>query len=135
MGAQSSKKPVVDAAIKIPTTSGDFLRAWLEATKPIHKLTASEMNFAALLLKKREEIAKDLNSKDSALIEKLLFDKDMLATICQEAGIKSGHMQIMLRKMRLRGVLNGKRFNPLYVPVWRKDKPFRLLFLFLFNES
>jgi hypothetical protein len=122
------EEPLVDGMMVIPTKSKDFLRAWLEVMKPLHKLTPTEMNFAAVMLKKREEIAAKV--KDSAMVDKLLFDEDTRKILIEESGLSPSHVQIILKKMRNAGVLNGRRVNPTYIPIWKKGKPFKMLFVF-----
>lgn len=122
------EEPLIDGYMVIPTKSEEFLRAWLEIMRPMHKLTRTEMNFATVMLKKREEIATKV--KDNAMVDKILFDEDTKKAIMQEAGVSLSHAQIILKKMRNAGVLEGRKVNPTYIPIWTKGKPFRMLFVF-----
>lgn len=119
---------LVNGTTVIPTTSNEFIRAWLEVMKPLHKMTSKEMDYAAVLLKKREEIAKEVS--DQGLIDKLLFDEDTKEAVRIEAGVSQPHAKAILYSMKNKGVIVGKRISPRYIPLWKRGEPFRWVFMF-----
>ena len=132
MEGNAAKKPLVDGINTIPTNSDNFARTWLEIMKPFHKLTAREMDFAAAMLNRRKEIAESVS--DQSLVDKLLFNDETKESIRNEVGISRAYMQGILHKMRENGMINGRRFEPNFLPIWEKGKPFRMLFVFT-NED
>ena len=119
---------LVDGATKIPNTSDEFIRTWLEIMRPIHKHTPTEMDFTAVLLKKRYEIAEKVD--DPALVDKILFDEETKEIIRSEANISVSYMKIILHKLRQSGIIVEKRINLKYFPKWERGKPFRWMFIF-----
>lgn len=130
---EASHKPAVDGISIIPTSKDEFLRTWLEMMRPFHHLTPREMDFAAVMIAKREEIARDVT--DQAKIDKLLFEEETKEEIMALAGVSKTHMQMILRSMRANGVIQGRRFNPSYLPSWTPGKPFRMVFVFKISET
>ena len=122
------EEPTVDGITVVPNLSKDFLRAWLEVMRPVHNLTPKEMDFTAVLLKKREEIAKKV--KDQSMIDTILFGKEMKERIAEEAGISYDYMKGIMRNLKNNGVIQGNRVDPKYLPSWTAGKPFRWLFIF-----
>lgn len=127
-----SRKPAVDGMVIIPTTNSNFIRTWLEVMRPIHHLTPKEMDFAAIMLEKRYEIAANIANpeKNQAMIDRLLFDDETKEAMREKAGIKKSHMQVILHKMRMSGVIEDKKFSENYIPAWTPGKPFRLAIIF-----
>lgn len=128
MSENSQKKALADGLVIIPTTSNNFLRSWLELMKPFHHLAPREMDFAAILLAKRYEISKSVSNQN--MIDKLLFEEEMRNSIMEEAGVTKAHMQVILRKLRESGLLEGKKVARAYIPAWTEGKPFRMVFVF-----
>ena len=125
---EEPKKRTVDGMTVIPSTSDNFLRAWLEIMRPLHNLTSKEMDYAAVLLKKRYRIAQEVT--DQGMIDKLLFDEEVREDIRKEAGVSPSHAKAILYSMKRKKVIIGKKVNPMYIPVWTKGEPFRWMFLF-----
>ena len=125
-------KKTVDGITVIPSTNDNFIRAWLEIMRPLHKMTSKEMDYAAIMLKKRYIIANEVS--DQGMIDKLLFDEETKEIIRNEAGVTPSHAKAILYSMKKKGVIKGKTVNPKFIPSWRKGEPFRWMFLFK-NES
>lgn len=125
---EEPKKKSIDGVTVVPSTSDNFLRAWLEIMRPLHKMTSKEMDYAAVLLKKRYEIAQDVT--DQGKIDKLLFDEDTKEDIRIESGVSQSHAKAILYSMKRKGVIVKKRVNPMYIPAWKRGEPFRWMFLF-----
>ena len=133
MEQETPRKPAADGISIIPTTSDTFLRAWLEVMRPLHGLAPSEMDFAAVLLAKREEIAKDV--RDPGMIDKILFEGETRKQLMELAGVKKAHMDTILHKLRKSGVIEGRRVNPTFIPAWTRGKPFRMVFIFKNDDT
>lgn len=125
---EEPKKRTVDGMTILPSTSDDFLRAWLEVMHPIHRMTSKEMDYAAILLKKRYKIAEEVS--DQSMIDKILFDEETKEIIRKEAKVSQSHAKAILYSMKKKGVIDKKRVNPQYLPVWERGKPFRWVFVF-----
>jgi predicted transcriptional regulator len=132
MEDNTAKKPLFDGRTTIPTTSENFARTWLEVMRPFHKLTAREMDFAAAMLNKRHELAETI--ADQGNNDKILFNDETKESLRNEIGISRAYMQGILHKMRECGMITGRRFEPKFLPEWKKGKPFRTLFIFT-NEA
>lgn len=131
-----SRKPAIDGMVIVPTTNSNFIRTWLEVMRPFHHLTSKEMDFAAVMLEKRYEIASKIANpdKNQAMIDRLLFDDETKEAIRTKVGITKSHMQVILHKMRTSGVIEDKKFSENYIPTWTPGKPFRMAIIFK-NEN
>lgn len=125
-------KKVVNGTTVVPSTNENFIRAWLEVMRPLHKMTPKEMDYVAILLEKRAIIANEVN--DQGMIDKLLFDEETKEIVRKKAKVSSSHAKVILYNLKKKGVIKGKRMNPMYIPIWEKGKPFRWMFVFK-NES
>ena len=128
MAKGEEPKPSIDGLTIVPTSSKNFLRAWLEVMRPLHGLTQKEMDFAAILLQFRYDIAKKVS--DPAMVDTILFDKEKKEDIANAAGISQSYMKMFLKRLRANGVIEGKRISLKYLPDWTPGKPFRWLFVF-----
>ena len=128
--SEEIRKPLADGLANIETTNSNFLRFFLEVMRPWHHLAPREMDFAAALLAKRFEIAKTFKNKADPSIDKLLFEEETKEEVMKKVGVAKAHMQVILRRLRENGVLEGKRVSPKYIPNWTEGKPFRMVFVF-----
>ena len=128
MESSAKGKKVADGGMKIPCKSSEFIRAWLEIIRSVHKLTPKEMDVAAKLIEKRFELARDI--KDQALIDKALFDKSTKGEIARASGVSMQHFKMVLHRLRERGIVVGNTVDMKYLPDWQPGKRFRWLFVF-----
>ena len=128
MARGEEPKKSIDGITVVPTSSRDFLRAWLEVMRPLHGLTPKEMDFAAVLLQFRYNIAKKV--EDPAMVDTILFNKDKKDEIAKAAGISTSYMKILMNRLRTAGLIKNRRFVSQYTPDWTPGKPFRWLFIF-----
>ena len=124
----TEKKKLVDGGMVVPNRNSEFIRAFLEITKPYHKLSAREMDVAAVFIRRRYTIAAETSNADH--IDKILFNKDTKKSVAAEAGITMDHFKTVLYKMRKHNVIQGNIINPTYLPNWQQGKPFRYMFIF-----
>lgn len=122
------RKIAVDGAMRIPCKSSEFIEAWLEVMRPIHRLSPKEIEIAAAIIKKRNEFAQSVS--DKSLINKLLFNKETKESIVRETNITMTHFKTILHKLRDKGLINGNMINPIYLPDWSPGRPFRWMFIF-----
>lgn len=122
---EEPKERKVDGLVNLETDN--FLRGFIELMRPLHKMTSREMDYAAAMLKVREEIAKEVTDQNK--IDKLLFDDEVREFIRKEAKVKPDYAKALIYGMRRKGFIVGKRINPMYIPSWEKGKPFRLMFV------
>ena len=128
MNEEQQKRPSADGLVRIPTTNSNFLRSWLEVMKPFHHLAPREMDFAAMLLMKRHEISKEVTNQN--LIDKLLFERETMEELMNNSGLTRAHVQVILRRLRESGLLEGKKVSKSYIPKWTEGTPFRMVFVF-----
>lgn len=128
MARGEEPKKSVDGITIVPTSSKDFLRAWLEVMRPLHGLTQKEMDFTAVLLQFRYDIAKKVS--DPSMIDTILFSKEKKDEIAAAAGISLSYMKMFMKRLRANGIIEGKKIAPKYLPDWVPGKPFKWLFVF-----
>ena len=92
----TEKKKLVDGGMVVPNRNSEFIRAFLEITKPYHKLSAREMDVAAVFIRRRYTIAAETSNADH--IDKILFNKDTKKSVAAEAGITMDHFKTVLYK-------------------------------------
>ena len=125
---EETKRPLIMGTTTIPNKSSEFFRAWLEVMRPLHNLASKEMDFAAALLSKRYELAK--NIKEDRLIDRTLFSVETKKEVASSLDISYSYMQYILKKMRECGMLQGKSFSPTFLPPFREGEVARWLFIF-----
>ena len=125
--AQGTK--LVDAALRVPCTEETFVRRWFEILKPIHKLTAKEMDVAIEFVKTYKVLKERI--PDERKLNKVLFSKETKDEICERLGMKPPHLRTVMQQLRRREIiLEGNELNHRYVPDYVPGSVFRLMFLF-----
>lgn len=121
-------KKTIDGITIVPTPESNFMRVWLEVLRPLHRLTQREMDYAAVLLNKRNEISKKV--RDPRMVDVLLFNKDTKEEVAKEAGVSKEYAKTVLKKLRTVGIVEGKKVSEKYIVKWTPGESFRWLFRF-----
>lgn len=112
----------------------NIFKLWLEFTRPMNKLSRSQINLLAFLLRNRYEMMKLIH--DEKEVESLLFSPENRAIMCEELGINKTTLITMLSVLRTRGVLfQNNTINPKYIPCIGEDSDtYKLIINFNINE-
>lgn len=119
--------------IRIPSSvSRDFFKHWLVVLKPYHKMTDKEIDIVACFLRKRYELGEKIS--DPELLDKFLMSEETKKEVREECGMPLSYFQVLMSRLKKRGVLVESRINPKFIPrIKRGDDNFQLLFLFDFS--
>jgi len=108
---------------KIKASNRQFFHYWVMLTDPLKKIPHMQRNMLSELLYYRSELLAQV--KNPSLVDQLLLEYETKGEICKTLNITRGRFAIELTKLRKRGVIIGKKLNPVYVPNFKKgDKEF-----------
>lgn len=119
--------------VYLKCSEGSFPRMWIEFLTPFHKLAAREKDVAARILTQYFRL-KEQCSND-AMLHELLWSQSSRKDMRTSLGLSQPHFQMILRKLRDVGVLNGEHINPRYLPHITEDSStFELRVLFDYSS-
>lgn len=102
------KKP--DRIIGQRTTRGNLFRLWLEFLLPFHHMTGRELEVAALFLKERDELSRDISNE--TLVDRILMSDDTHKKIRTECNLTNQHYQVIRSKLKSKGFFQEDHINP-----------------------
>ena len=111
---------------------GDFFKVWVAFLKPIHDLTKKEMEVLAAFLQERYRISKKISDLD--IVDNLLLSNETRKTICKKCNIKPKHLNVILCKFRMNGVIRNEKIFLNLIPSIDKDGA-RLMINFSFKDE
>ena len=127
----------INNAIRIPTKLGmEFFKKWLEFMLPFHHMTPKEMDIVSAYLYKRYELSAAI--KDNDLLDRVTMGSDFRDEVRSLCDMSLNQFQVLLCKLRKRGVLVNDRIHQKLIPNLVADNntgTFKLLLLFEFNEN
>lgn len=112
---------------------GSFFKYWLEFLRPLHKLTDREIEVTASFIKYRHQLNKVVNDLD--LLDKITLDSETRRKVIEECHLTQAHFQVIMTKLRKRGVIMDNKINPKYIPRFSNDKTFNLLISFNVDDQ
>lgn len=121
----------INNIIKIPTSTNDFFRYWMEFLKPFHFLTNKEMDVAAKILQHRHQLSKVV--QDDKVLNDVLFSREKRKEIREELNITTAHLQVILSTLKSAGFIKDGMVNPRFIPRLNNSKQFNLLMSFDFE--
>lgn len=121
----------INNIIKIPTSTNDFFRYWMEFLKPFHNLTNKEMDVGAKILQYRQQLSKVI--KDENVLNDVLLSKENRKKIREELNITTAHLQVILSTLKSVEFIKDGVVNPRFIPRINNDKQFNLLMNFEFE--
>ncbi len=124
---------LADKVFVIPTSlDSAFFQAWLEFSKPLHKLSSTEMKVLSEFLRIRHELSSKI--LDEELLNKNTFsneNKNLVKGICD---LKTAHYQAIMTGLRKKGIIKNDEIHPKLLPVITGDADnFKLMIIFKFN--
>jgi len=126
----------INNVIRIPTEIGmDFFKRWLEFILPFHHMTPKEMDIVSAYLYKRYELSAAI--KDNDLLDRVTMGSDFRDEVRALCDMSLNQFQVLLCKLRKRGVLVNDRIHPKLIPNLIADNNtgcFKLLLLFDFEN-
>lgn len=120
----------VNNAITVPAPlDGKFFEYWLSFIKPLHKLTAREVDVAASFLRQRHNLSKVISEQE--LLDKIVMNDDTKRKVREECNISKAHFQVIMTELKKnKFIINGK-INQKFIPKLDSDSDsFKLLLLF-----
>lgn len=115
--------------LSITVRSRDFFRSWVTLTSPLHNLTSTESDIFAAFLRHRHELSRKI--KDTDLLDKVLMNEEIKRSVREECGVKGPHFQVIMGRLRKKGVLRNGRFVAKLIPnLDDEHKPFGLTIVF-----
>lgn len=111
---------------------GDFFKVWVAFLKPIHDLTKKEMEVLAAFLQERYRISKKISDLD--IVDNLLLSNETRKIICKKCNIKPKHLNVILCKFRMNGVIRNEKIFLNLIPSIDKDGA-RLMINFSFKDE
>ena len=131
-----SKGISINNVIRIPTKIGmEFFKKWLEFILPFHHMTPKEMDIVSAYLYKRYELSAAI--KDNDLLDRVTMGSDFRDEVRALCDMSLNQFQVLLCKLRKRGVLVNDRIHPKLIPnlvVDNNTGSFKLLLLFDFED-
>jgi hypothetical protein len=120
----------INNIVRIPTSlNGKFFKYWFEFLKPYHNLTDGEMNVIASFVKHRYELSKVIT--DDNILDKVTMSEDTKKKVREECNITLSHFQVLMGKLRKRGMIIDGKINPKFIPrIKEENGNFKLLLLF-----
>lgn len=112
---------------------GDFFKAWVEFTKPIHKLARREMEVLAALLKERYELSKGIIRED--ILDSVLMDRDTKRKIRLSCNMKPKHFQIVMTKLKHNGVIKDGKIYLNLIPSITEEGAGLMIYFDFKNEQ
>ena len=100
--------------IYLKCSEGSFFRMWIEFLTPFHKLATREKDVAARILTQYFRLKEQCSNPD--MLRELLWSQSSRLDMRTSLGLSQPHFQMILRKLRDVGVLNGENINPRYLP-------------------
>ena len=126
----------INNVIRIPTKIGmEFFKKWLEFILPFHHMTPKEMDIVSAYLYKRYELSAAI--KDNDLLDRVTMGSDFRDEVRALCDMSLNQFQVLLCKLRKRGVLVNDRIHPKLIPnlvVDNNTGSFKLLLLFDFED-
>ncbi len=124
---------LADKVFVIPTSlDSAFFTAWLEFSKPLHKLSSTEIRVLAEFLRIRHELSSKI--LDEELLNKNTFSNENKNLIKEICGLKTAHYQAIMTGLRKKGILKENNIHPKLLPVIQEDaNSFNLMIMFKFN--
>lgn len=122
--------------VRVPTSlEGDFFQYWFAFLAPFHHLTPKEALVAASLVKQRFELSKVITDPD--ILERDSMSEYTKKKVREECKISLPHFQVIMGKLREKGIIKDKRINPKFIPkrLNSDDNSFQLLVHFDFNGN
>ena len=120
--------------IGISTNLERFFRYWVEFLEPLHHLTEREIDVITCFLKKRYELSKDI--LDPVKLDKYLMNEETKAEIRDECGVSPAHFQVIMGKLRKRGIIKDGNIRPKFIPNIKEDNGvFQLLLYFQIGDD
>ena len=120
----------LNSVFNIPSSiEKDFFKHWCLFTRPLHRLTNSQIDLAAALLKKRYELCKSIS--DQNIVDKVLFSKESRNEIMNSLGITVYHYRFLIGVLKKNKVIVENKINPKFIPNIKDDaKEFNVLLTF-----
>lgn len=116
---EKAHRPTNLAFVKCETIE-KFYDAWAEFMTPYHHLARRERNVFAIILAQYFRLRSRCD--DESMIHSMLWSSKSRSEMRRQLGISQPHFQMVLAKLRERGVLiNDDHINPRLMPHIRPD--------------
>lgn len=108
----------------------ELFKSWLIFTKPYHNLSDKEIEITAAFLYNRYKLSKAII--DDVILDSVCMSDDAKRDVRELCHLSVQHFQVMLSKLRKKGIIKDNRLNPRIIPSIRntEDNSYQLLYLF-----
>lgn len=87
-----------------------FFEYWLSFIKPLHKLTAREIDVAASFLRQRYKLSKVIS--DPELLDKITMSDETKRKIREECNVSQAHFQVIMTELKKnKFIVDGKIYQ------------------------
>lgn len=87
-----------------------FFEYWLSFIKPLHKLTAREIDVAASFLRQRYKLSKVIS--DPELLDKIIMSDETKRKIREECNVSQAHFQVIMTELKKnKFIVDGKIYQ------------------------
>lgn len=106
---------IADNVVSVSTPLDvSFFEAWLDFISPLHGMTKSERSVVANYLNSYYKLSKAV--LDDALIARILMSTESKQEIMEACGLKASNLQVILTKLKKRGIFTNGRIDPRLIP-------------------
>lgn len=117
--------------IRISTSlDSSFFKYWVIFLGPLCHLSNNEISILSEFLKYRYTLSKSIKD-NNALLDENVMSRDSRKRIRESLGMTVSHFQVIMNKLRKKGIIVDNRINPKYIPNIREEKGhFQFVILF-----
>lgn len=120
----------VNNVITVPAPLEEkFFEYWLSFIKPLHRLTAREIEVAAAFLRQRHNLSKVISEQE--LLDKITMSDDTKKKVREECKVSQAHFQVIITELKKNKFIIDGKINQKFIPKLNKDSDsFQLLLVF-----
>ena len=116
-----------------PCTKEDVYKLWLTFLTPLHKLTPRNIEIAAELLKKREELSKVI--LDESILMRMLMSTETRDEITKKCNISTTNYHVALNSLKKHGFIKDDKINPKMIPMFDGSNTFSTMLVFTLKDE
>lgn len=125
---------MVNTIVKVPFKDVDgFVQSWLLFMQPYHQMTEKEKSVFAAFLVLRIGLLKSIN--DESILDEVVLSENSRKSVREKCGISSQHFQVIMSKLRQKGMIVDNRLNSKFIPSAMKNNMYQLLFVFMLDDK
>lgn len=109
------KRKIPNTIIKIKCNDYmELFKSWLVFTRPYHNLSDKEIDITAAFLYNRHKLSEAII--DDTILDSVCMSDDAKKDVRELCNLSVQHFQVMLSKLRRKGIIKDNRLNPRIIP-------------------